>query len=106
MKLEHWDLIKCIGKGSFGRVYKAVSKEDGSTVAVKFEKKNAQYPQLRYEHRVYGLLRNIEGIPKTYGSIGSHRNYNYFVMDYYPIDLQKLFAKKRNLSRINLFSDQ
>ena len=97
MKLENWDLIKCIGKGSFGRVYKAVSQKDGSTVAVKFEKKNAEYPQLRYEHRVYGLLRNIEGIPKTYGSVGSHRNYNYFVMDYYPIDLQKLFAKKRNI---------
>lgn len=97
MKIGNYRLIKCIGKGSFGKVYKAVCDENDRIVAVKFERKNAKFPQLRYEHRVLNLLREAPGVPNTYGKIGSHRNYHYFVLDYFPVDIQKLFSRQKHL---------
>lgn len=95
MKIDRWRLQQCVGKGSFGKVYKAIDCIRNEPVAIKFERRDAEYPQLQYEHRVYKLLEDVGGVPRVYGPIGDHRNYIYFAMDYYDTDLQKMFSRNK-----------
>lgn len=32
---ENWDIVETIGKGTYGKVYRVISKKDGSQAAVK-----------------------------------------------------------------------
>ena len=91
MKVDRFKLEECVGKGSFGRVYKATDCHTGKKVALKFERVTAEYPQLAYEHRVYNLLKDVPGIPNTIGEVGTHRNYKYLAMDFFDTDLQREF---------------
>ena len=44
---EVFELLECIGKGSYGEVYKAIEKKTGKTVAVKKWSVSKDYESLK-----------------------------------------------------------
>jgi serine/threonine protein kinase len=69
LKIEDFDLIKCIGKGNFGKVMLAKYKSDGSSrhFAIKILKKhsiveNEEFESLKTEKRIFQMATN-EGNP-------------------------------------------
>ena len=49
---DNYEIIKKIGNGSFGQVYKAISKDDKEIVAIKIENK-ANQSRLELEMKLY-----------------------------------------------------
>ena len=49
---EHTYITMFAGSGSFGEIYIAVSRNDGTEVAVKLESQKTKHPQLMYESKV------------------------------------------------------
>jgi len=86
---ENYEIIKKIGNGSFGQVYKAISKDDQEMVAIKIENKSQQ-SRLELEMKLYKDLEKHRGVPciKWYGKI--LQNY-ILIMDYLGPNLDDLF---------------
>lgn len=70
----HYHVWKKIGEGSFGVVFEGTSLLNNQQVAIKFEPRNSDAPQLRDEYRTYKILAGILGIPNVYyfGQDGLH----------------------------------
>ncbi|KAI9105227.1 kinase-like domain-containing protein [Phlyctochytrium arcticum] len=70
----HYKVGKKIGEGSFGIIYEGVNLKSNTPVAIKFEPRKAETPQLRDEYRTYKLLSGCPGIPACYyfGQEGLH----------------------------------
>ncbi|TVY18845.1 Casein kinase I-like protein [Lachnellula arida] len=70
----HYHVRKKIGEGSFGVVFDGTSQLDNQQVAIKFEPRKSDAPQLRDEYRTYKILAGIPGIPNVYyfGQEGLH----------------------------------
>lgn len=63
---NQWRLECKLGSGSFGDVYRALHIQTGEYVAIKIEHKNNCSPQLRYEAKLYEIMKDIQGIPKLF----------------------------------------
>jgi serine/threonine protein kinase len=59
---KEWRLKRKIGSGSFGEVYLGYDTQTAEEVAVKLEKVNAKTPQLRYESKIYRMLRGTGSV--------------------------------------------
>ncbi|KLO06501.1 kinase-like protein [Schizopora paradoxa] len=81
-----------IGEGSFGVVFKGedLLPQSRRAVAIKFEPRKSDAPQLRDEYRSYKTLAGLEGIPQVYyfGQEGLH---NVLVIDLLGPNLEELF---------------
>jgi len=75
---QKYKLIRKIGKGSFGYVFKGVNLQDNSEVAIKAEKKSSIYHLLEAECNFLSILKGY-GIPevKSYG----YSNNFYFLVE-------------------------
>jgi serine/threonine protein kinase len=84
-------LGKKVGSGSFGDIYLGTHVDNGTEVAIKLEPSSTRHPQLKYEFRLYNLLKNAIGIPdvKWFGVEG---DYNVMVMDLLGPSLEDLFC--------------
>jgi serine/threonine protein kinase len=84
-------LGKKVGSGSFGDIYLGTHVDNGTEVAIKLEPSSTRHPQLKYESRLYNLLKGAVGIPdvKWYGVEG---DYNVMVMDLLGPSLEDLFC--------------
>ena len=87
--IKGYKLVKKLGKGAFGIVYKAIDNETKSIVAIKIETKN-NVSRLHHEKKIYELVKNETGFPKIYKMIKSKLN-NIFIMDYLGPSLEDLF---------------
>ena len=99
---SRYKLVKKIGAGSFGSVYKAVDTEKNRYVAVKVESKKSEKKRLAHEINIYNNFMSCKFIPKIIW-YGSENNYNFLVMDYMGLSLEKLFEnhnKKFSLKTI------
>lgn len=103
---SHFRIGKKIGEGSFGIIYEGgfsylfiylfhflllgVSLLNDIPVAIKFEPRKSDAPQLRDEYRTYKLLSGTNGVPNVYyyGQEGLH---NILVMDLLGYSLEDLF---------------
>jgi serine/threonine protein kinase len=85
---RRYKLGKRIGAGAFGEIYEG-SDESGNTVAIKLEQKGCEYPQLRYESRIYHELQGIPGIPQMLYS-GTEGLYNVLVLERLGLDLESI----------------
>ena len=83
-------LIKKLGSGSFGEVYKAIDIKTNREVAAKLELVTSKHPQLKNEAQVYKVLQGSVGIPKIYWS-GSNGDYTVMVIDLLGPSLEDLF---------------
>lgn len=86
----HYKIGKKIGEGSFGVIFEGVNIINGVPVAIKFEPRKTDAPQLRDEYRTYKHLQGCEGIPNAYyfGQEGLH---NILVIDLLGPSLEDLF---------------
>ncbi|KAF8600665.1 kinase-like protein [Ceratobasidium sp. AG-I] len=79
-----------IGEGSFGVVFEATNMLNNQTVAIKFEPRKSDAPQLRDEWRSYRMLSGSPGIPQVY-HFGAEGLHNVLVIDLFGPNLEDLF---------------
>ena len=86
----HYKVGKKIGEGSFGIIFEGVNLLNNQQVAIKFEPRRSETPQLRDEYRAYRILAGTYGIPRAYyfGQEGLH---NILVIDLLGPSLEDLF---------------
>lgn len=86
---EKYKMIKKIGSGAFGEIYKASNLSGGPDVAVKFESAKTKFPQLYYEAKLYKVFDGAVGVPQMYffGVVG---DWNVLVMDLLGPSLEDL----------------
>lgn len=86
----HYKIGKKIGEGSFGVIFEGTNLINGVPVAIKFEPRKTEAPQLRDEYRTYKHLSGVKGIPNAYyfGQEGLH---NILVIDLLGPSLEDLF---------------
>ncbi|TRM64245.1 kinase-like domain-containing protein [Schizophyllum amplum] len=81
---------KKIGEGSFGVVFEGTKMVSNTPVAIKFEPRKSDAPQLRDEFRSYRTLHGTSGVPQVhhFGQEGLH---NVLVIDLLGPNLEDLF---------------
>lgn len=81
---------KKIGEGSFGVVFEGTKLSTSQPVAIKFEPRKSDAPQLRDEYRSYRTLNGTPGVPQVhhFGQEGLH---NVLVIDLLGPNLEDLF---------------
>lgn len=86
----HYKIGKKIGEGSFGVLFEGHNIINGVAVAIKFEPRKTEAPQLRDEYRTYKHLQGSPGIPNAYyfGQEGLH---SILVIDLLGPSLEDLF---------------
>lgn len=91
----HYSLGNKIGEGSFGIIFEGMNLLYNNTnmtkyVAIKFEPKKSDTPQLKDEYRSYKILKNQAHVPKVYyyGQEGSN---NILIIDLLGPSLEDLF---------------
>ncbi|ORY23434.1 kinase-like domain-containing protein [Naematelia encephala] len=86
----HYKVGKKIGEGSFGVIFEGTNLLNSQSVAIKFEPRKSDAPQLRDEYRSYKILSGCMGIPQVYyfGQEGLH---NILVIDLLGPSLEDLF---------------
>jgi casein kinase 1 len=62
----HYKVGKKIGEGSFGVVFEGVKVTTNQSIAIKFEPRKSEAPQLRDEFRSYRTLNATAGVPQVY----------------------------------------
>ncbi|KAF8350554.1 CK1/CK1/CK1-G protein kinase [Amanita rubescens] len=86
----HYRVGRKIGEGSFGVIFEGTNLLNSQTVAIKFEPRKAEAPQLRDECRSYRILTGCPGIPKIY-HFGQEGLHNILVIDLLGPSLEDLF---------------
>ncbi|KAK7032821.1 kinase-like protein [Favolaschia claudopus] len=87
---NHYRVGKKIGEGSFGVVFEGTKMVANTPVAIKFEPRKSDAPQLRDEFRSYRTLNGTPGVPQVhhFGQEGLH---NVLVIDLLGPNLEDLF---------------
>ncbi|KAI8866037.1 binary complex of casein kinase-1 with Cki7, partial [Ramicandelaber brevisporus] len=86
----HFKVGRLLASGSFGTVYEGVNLLNNQPVAIKFEPRKSEAPQLRDEYRTYKILAGTFGIPAVY-YFGQEGLYNVLCMDLLGSSLEDLF---------------
>lgn len=87
---SHYKVGKKIGEGSFGIIFEGTNLLNNEQVALKFEPKKSDAPQLRDEYRAYKVMAGSVGVPNAYyfGQEGLH---NVLVLDLLGPSLEDMF---------------
>ncbi|KZV85096.1 kinase-like protein [Exidia glandulosa HHB12029] len=96
------------GEGSFGVVYEGTNITNGQPVALKFEPRKSDSPQLRDEFRSYRMLSGMPGFPQVYyfGQEGLH---NVLILDLLGPNLEDLFdlcSRKFSIKTVCMLAKQ
>ncbi|KAJ8660860.1 hypothetical protein O0I10_003504 [Lichtheimia ornata] len=86
----HYKVGRKIGEGSFGIIYEGTNLISNQQIAIKFESRKSEAPQLRDEYRTYKILSGVDGIPAAY-YFGQDGMYNVLVLDLLGPSLEDLF---------------
>ncbi|KAI9003639.1 kinase-like domain-containing protein [Gaertneriomyces semiglobifer] len=86
----HFRVGKKIGEGSFGIIYEGEYGHGRQRVAIKFEPRKAETPQLRDEYRMYKLMSGTVGVPQCY-HFGSEGLHSVLVIDLLGPSIEDLF---------------
>ena len=89
---KNFKLLKKIGEGAFGKVYKAIKKDTEELVAIKIEKKNEKaITRLKHESLVYRCFKHNVGFAKIYNFYET-KNKLVFIMEFLGPNLEELFS--------------
>ncbi|KAI9277873.1 kinase-like domain-containing protein [Sporodiniella umbellata] len=104
----HYKVGRKIGEGSFGIIYEGLNLVNNQQVAIKFESRKSDAPQLRDEYRTYKLLAGLPGIPGAYyfGQEGLH---SILVIDLLGPSLEDLFdmcSRKFSIKTVAMLAKQ
>lgn len=96
------------GEGSFGVVYEGTNITNGQPVALKFEPRKTESPQLRDEYKSYKMLSGMPGFPQVYyfGQEGLHY---VLIMDMLGPNLEDLFdlcSRKFSIKTVCMLAKQ
>ncbi|KAG0166510.1 casein kinase I [Apophysomyces sp. BC1015] len=86
----HYKVGRKIGEGSFGIIYEGTNLLNNQQVAIKFESRKSDAPQLRDEYRTYKILAGLGGIPTAY-FFGQEGHHNILVIDMLGPSLEDMF---------------
>ncbi|KAJ3202764.1 casein kinase I [Entophlyctis luteolus] len=86
----HYKVGKKIGEGSFGIVYEGINMLNNQPVAIKFEPRKSEAPQLRDEARTFKMLAGSVGVPNVY-HFGQEGLYNILCIDLLGPSLEDMF---------------
>jgi serine/threonine protein kinase len=89
-ELTNYSIIKKLGQGAFGSVYKVKNKDNNKYLALKVEEKNLQ-SRVKFEFSIFKNLEGEIGFPNVY-NITENTKYNILVMDYLGPSLEDLFS--------------
>jgi len=84
-----YKIIKIIGSGSFGTIFKGENIRTNEKVAIKVELISNELKLLKYETNIYKILGNISGVPKIKW-YGKDNTYYYMVLDLLGDSLEKI----------------
>ncbi|ORX88567.1 kinase-like protein [Basidiobolus meristosporus CBS 931.73] len=104
----HYRVGKKIGMGSFGVIYEGTDLVKNQQIAIKFEAKRTEVPQLRDEYRTYKILAGTPGIPAAY-YFNQEDIYNVLVIDLLGPSLEDLFEschRKFSVKTVAMLSKQ
>ncbi|KAL0946648.1 hypothetical protein HGRIS_012842 [Hohenbuehelia grisea] len=104
----HYRVGKKIGEGSFGVIFEGTNLLNSQTVAIKFEPRKAEAPQLRDECRSYRILAGCVGIPQIY-HFGQEGLHNILVIDLLGPSMEDLFdmcGRKFNIKTVCMAAKQ
>ncbi|KAL1920706.1 uncharacterized protein VTP21DRAFT_1083 [Calcarisporiella thermophila] len=104
----HYRVNKKIGEGSFGVIYEGTNLLNNMSVAIKFEPRKSDAPQLRDEYRAYKILAGSTGIPGVY-YFGQEGMYNILVEDLLGPSLEDLFdscGRKFSVKTVTMLARQ
>ena len=93
-KVRGYTVERKLGEGAFGEIFQALNTQSGKKVAMKFEQRNCDIPQLLYEARIYQYLfkdrfANDKGIPHFYTYFTEGEN-NVLVLELLNSSLEEL----------------
>ena len=90
---NNYNVIKMIGRGSFGIVLKTYDTKLNKLVALKVEMyKNIKEQRLDKEYFIYNKLQYIEGIPKIYNFLeNKEEKKSILFLEYLGPTLEQLF---------------
>lgn len=94
-------IIKLLGEGAFGKVYKVEKKSNKKQYALKIESKDSNTKLLKNEINIYRYLSSIKEVSNLYW-YGVNSGLRYGVFDLYENDLQNIIIKKDNIQDICL----
>ncbi|KAI9478000.1 MAG: kinase-like domain-containing protein [Benjaminiella poitrasii] len=104
----HYKVGKKIGEGSFGIIYEGFNLMNNQQVAIKFESRKSDAPQLRDEYRTYKILAGLNGIPNSY-YFGQEGLYSILVIDILGPSLEDLFdmcSRKFSIKTVAMLAKQ
>ena len=87
---DKYKLVKKIGSGAFGEIYKGQHLHNNEECAVKLEPAKSKFPQLYYEAKLYKIFNGAVGLPKMH-FFGQEGDYNVMVIDLLGPSLEDLF---------------
>ncbi len=88
-KIDNYKIVKKLGSGTFGTVYKAIKLDDKKIYALKFEE-TKKISRLEHEKNIYTSLENKTGFPMIYDIVKKPNN-TIVIMDYLGPSLEDLF---------------
>lgn len=92
---DRYQLRDCLGKGSFGRIYRMHDMLTGLDVAAKFEHMSIKHPQVEYENKIYEIVMGHSNIPNIHACF-KEGEYNVLVMDMLGASLEDLLKERHD----------
>ncbi|KAJ1560625.1 casein kinase I, partial [Cladochytrium tenue] len=86
----HYKVGRKIGEGSFGVIHEGLNLNNNAPIAIKFESRRSDAPQLRDEFRTYKILAGSFGVPTAY-YFGQEGHQNVLCIDLLGPSLEDLF---------------
>ncbi len=90
-----YEIISKLGEGSFGKVFKGRHIRSNEEFAIKIQHKDI-VEVLKHEAKIYKYLQGINGIP-IIRNYGTDMGFNYLILDYINISLDKLNLSHENI---------
>jgi serine/threonine protein kinase len=93
--MEKYKILKQVGKGTFGIVYKGIQLDTNQPIAIKIEKD--KHSRLELEYNIYNQFKNVIGVPRIIDFIkNEEKKEKTLIMEYLGPSLDFLFTLCKN----------